>query len=130
MPEDHPCAVVIRRDRIVAGRGTVVHAAGANVTLFLIDGIVHAIDDACLRCGESLGAGRVAAGLAICTGCGWAYDIASGAVQGVPALCVERYAVRVDDANVFAALPAPPLDGRAADEVAKVREEKAKAAPK
>lgn len=98
--------VALRRDRIAAGRATVAGSADARVAIFAVDGALHAIDDACLRCGASLGAGAQTAGLAICTGCGWVYDIVTGAVEGVPALCTGRYSVEVEGDTVRVRLPA------------------------
>lgn len=109
MPRPPPASVdhvaVARLDAIATNRATVAQAGGIAVALFVVDGQVHAIDDSCLRCGASLGAGERRDGRAICVRCGWVYDIATGAVEGVPALRVRRYDVDIDDAVVRIAIP-------------------------
>lgn len=106
----HLPAVTIRRDRIGAGRTAVTVSNGVTIAIFTVGGDFHALDDACLRCGASLGAGEQTAGLAICTDCGWVYDIVSGAVEGVPALRTGHYAVEVAGDNVRITLPARAPD--------------------
>lgn len=106
-PAPIPRLAVARRDALRGGRATVALPGGPTIALFVVDGRVHAIDDGCLRCGESLGAGERVGSLVICTGCGWVYDILTGAVEGVPALRLERFDVSVEDAEVRVALPAP-----------------------
>lgn len=102
--------VTIRRDRVGAGRTAVTVSNGVKIAIFTVGGDFHALDDACLRCGASLGAGEQTAGLAICTDCGWVYDIVSGAVEGVPALRTGHYAVEVAGDNVRITLPARAPD--------------------
>lgn len=106
----HLPVVTIRRDRIGAGRTAVTVSNGVTIAIFTVGGDFHALDDACLRCGASLGAGEQTAGLAICTDCGWVYDIVSGAVEGVPALRTGHYAVEVAGDNVRITLPARAPD--------------------
>ena len=96
---------VARRAGLESRRATVVRSDGYAIALFLVAGVVHALDDQCLRCGASLGAGELVRGLAICTGCGWVYDLATGAVEGVPGLRTERFEVRIDGPDVRIALP-------------------------
>lgn len=96
---------VSRRAALATRRASVVRCDGFAIALFVVDGAVHALDDQCLRCSGSLGAGAQVRGLAICAGCGWVYDLATGAVEGVPGLRTERFEVRIDGPDVRIALP-------------------------
>lgn len=100
----------IRLDRIARSAATRVAAPGYAIALYDIGGRLVAVDDACLRCGASLGAGQLVGGLAICVGCGWVYDIASGAVEGLPALRLERFDVGIDGADARISLPAGAIE--------------------
>jgi nitrite reductase/ring-hydroxylating ferredoxin subunit len=75
----------------------------ATVALFNLGGRMFALDDACVRCGSSLAAGSVIGGDVACAGCGWCYDIATGNVQGVPALCTDTFAATVDGSRILLA---------------------------
>jgi nitrite reductase/ring-hydroxylating ferredoxin subunit len=86
----------------------VVRAPRAALALFSVNGSVFAIEDACLRCGSSLAAGRLEKATVTCSQCGWRYDLVSGRVLGVPMLCTERYEARIVDGRVMIApLPTP-----------------------
>lgn len=100
-----PYVPVVRRAALERQRATVVRRDGVAIALFAVDGVVHALEDQCLRCSGSLGAGAQVRGLAICAGCGWVYDLATGAVEGVPGLRTERFEVRIDGPDVRIALP-------------------------
>ena len=76
---------IARLDQLAAGRGVAVAVAGDAIALFRIDGQTFAIDDACARCGSSLANGTLLGATVACAGCGWEYDVRTGAVGGVPA---------------------------------------------
>ena len=84
------------------GSGGAMHVATpvAVVAIFNVDGCLHAIDDACLRCGASLARGLLASLHVACPGCGLRYDLTTGRVHGVPALCTDTFAVHVVDSRV------------------------------
>ncbi|HWS12919.1 MAG TPA: Rieske 2Fe-2S domain-containing protein [Rhodocyclaceae bacterium] len=71
-----------------------IETAGGPIALFDVAGVVHAIEDGCLRCGSSLATGAVEGTMVVCRTCGWRYDLASGGVVGLPALRLSTYAVR------------------------------------
>lgn len=74
-----------------------VRIGATAITIFNVDGGLHAIDDACMRCGASLMAGTRDAARIRCR-CGWVYDLVTGSVEGVPALRLDKFDVtRVGD---------------------------------
>jgi nitrite reductase/ring-hydroxylating ferredoxin subunit len=91
-------------DQLASGTGRLVMIAENAVALFNLDGRLFAIDDACLRCGSSLAAGKLHGAEVACSGCDWRYDVVTGIVAGVPALQSETYEVRVVDAHVMVAV--------------------------
>ena len=73
----------------------------AELTLANIDGRVLAVVDLCLRCSSPLSSGALRGPTLTCLHCGWQYDIERGEVVGLPALRLERYAVRVEDGRML-----------------------------
>ena len=72
-------------DQIPHGSGRTFTVDGANVAVFRGDERLYAIEDACLRCGESLARGALD-GTQVTCACGWRYDIARGCVMQVPGM--------------------------------------------
>jgi nitrite reductase/ring-hydroxylating ferredoxin subunit len=93
---------VARLDQIPVGVGSVFTIAENRVALFLVDGFVFAVDDSCIRCGSSLAAGNLYRTRVTC-GCGWQYDVATGCLNGIPALRIDTFEVRVLDSHVMVA---------------------------
>jgi len=73
----------------------------AELTLANIDGRVVAVVDLCLRCSSPLSSGALRDSTLICLHCGWQYDLERGEVVGLPALKLERHAVRVENGRVL-----------------------------
>jgi nitrite reductase (NADH) small subunit len=94
---------VARLDEIAARGAIVVEIPLASVALFVVDGRVFAIDDACVRCGGSLAQGVRRAESVACPQCGWRYDVTTGCVEGVPALCTDRFEIRIEGTRVLMA---------------------------
>jgi nitrite reductase/ring-hydroxylating ferredoxin subunit len=82
-------------DRVTPGTALVVSYSMHPVAVFNIGGKLFALEDACLRCGASLAGGRIADMIVDCLRCGWRYHVASGSVEGIPALHVDTFEVRV-----------------------------------
>jgi len=98
-------------DQLAPGQGVAVAVAGDAIALFRIDGQTFAIDDACARCGSSLVNGTLRGTTVACAGCGWEYDVRTGAVSGVPALRIDTFDVTVVDSDVMLGVePAWPPD--------------------
>lgn len=74
-----------------------VRIGATAIAIFDVRGALHAIDDACMRCGASLMEARRDEARLECR-CGWGYDVVTGAVEGVPALRLDKFDVtRVGD---------------------------------
>ncbi|MEO7836519.1 MAG: Rieske 2Fe-2S domain-containing protein [Acidimicrobiales bacterium] len=65
-------------DSLEPGRGRLVRAGGRQLAVFLVDGEVHVVDNACLHAGGPLADGAVVDGCVICPFHGWVYDLATG----------------------------------------------------
>jgi nitrite reductase/ring-hydroxylating ferredoxin subunit len=86
-------------EQLPAGRAMTVTIGDLQVALANVGGTVHAIDDACLHAGSSLGAGVLEGKVLTCRGHGWRYDVTTGAVLGVRA-----YPVQVVDGRIKVAV--------------------------
>lgn len=71
-----------------------VEGASGPIALFAVGGTVHAIEDACLRCGTTLVTGAQDGAVVTCRACGWRYDVSSGCLVGLPALRLATFRVR------------------------------------
>lgn len=89
---------IARAAGIAAPARLVVRIAGGEVAVFHGEGAAHAIADGCLRCGSTLAAGVIERGSVVCPTCGWRYDLASGGVEGLAALRLDTYPVRIVEA--------------------------------
>lgn len=65
-------------DDLQPDRGRLVRAGGRDVAVFLVDGEVRVVDNACLHTGGPLADGAVVDGCVICPFHGWVYDLATG----------------------------------------------------
>jgi len=92
---------VSRLERIAPGRATVVAGEHGAIALFNAEGRIFAVDDTCVRCGSSLAAGTLTGTQICCPGCDWRYDVETGCVNGIPALKIDTFAVRVVDSRVM-----------------------------
>ena len=96
---------------LAPGRSLAVPVAGGTIALFNVGGRIFALEDTCVRCGASLAMGKVEATSVLCSGCDWRYGLATGCVNGVPALHIDTFHVDVVDGNIMveaALLPQGP----------------------
>lgn len=75
-----------------------------RLALFLIDGVVQAIDDGCPHRGASLSNGVLLGRMIECPLHGWTFDVTTGCMRGAPAIRVRRYEVEVRGDDVFVGL--------------------------
>jgi nitrite reductase/ring-hydroxylating ferredoxin subunit len=87
-------------DQIAPGTAFVVTVAADRIALFNMDGHLYAVEDSCARCGSSLAAGTLDGTLVSCT-CGWKYEVTTGCVNGIPALQVDTFEVKIDRSRVM-----------------------------
>ncbi|QYZ69993.1 Rieske (2Fe-2S) protein [Neotabrizicola shimadae] len=95
---------VLPLDRIPPGKSTTVEVDGKTVALFNVDGTIHAIADACLHAGQSLGYGILQGKVVRCRAHGWRYDVTTGEIVGVPGSGVACYQARVENGQVQVAV--------------------------
>jgi nitrite reductase/ring-hydroxylating ferredoxin subunit len=95
-------------DQVAGGRGTVVTVGDSAVALFNVDGRMFAVEDTCVHCGASLASGTLDGHDVTCPGCSWHYDVRTGCVMGVPALCIDTFKVEIVDSRVMVATTATP----------------------
>jgi nitrite reductase/ring-hydroxylating ferredoxin subunit len=102
-----------RRDALRPNTAVARVAGGCAVALFDVGGRLYALDDGCLRCCASLAAGGTVAGTRVSCTCGWAYDLATGTVVGLPRLALDVYDATVDGEDIVVTLgPAHRSSGR------------------
>ncbi|HWD02136.1 MAG TPA: Rieske (2Fe-2S) protein [Amycolatopsis sp.] len=77
-----------------------VTVGGRAVALFLVDGTVYALADACVHKGRSLSRGTLWRGAVICPGHQWAFDPATGRAEDQQ-VCQPTYEVEVRGGKVF-----------------------------
>ena len=90
------------------GEGKTVAVGPKLVALFLIDGVVHAIDDTCPHMGASLSGGYVESGIVTCPWHAWRFRLSDGAWADAPRVKIGCYEVRVEGGQVQVRVPAPP----------------------
>jgi 3-phenylpropionate/trans-cinnamate dioxygenase ferredoxin component len=84
----------------------VVEVNGRFVALFHVEGRFFALDDYCTHDGGPLGEGRLQGFTIICPRHGAKFDIRTGRVLSMPAVCdIPAYEVKVEGDDVFLALP-------------------------
>jgi len=101
---------VARLDHIVAGAAAVVTVCDTSVAVFNVDGVLYAVEDPCVNCGSSIGAGSLAAREVTCSGCGWRYDVTTGQVISVPALRISVFEVKTVGKRVMVMYAEPGSD--------------------
>src|SRR5262245_31683002 len=92
---------VLREEELPPGRGTTVTAAGKDIALFNVDGVIYAMEDSCLHQGSSLGSGALAGRIVTCRAHGWRYDVTTGHVAHVPDYGVKTFPVRVENGRIL-----------------------------
>jgi nitrite reductase (NADH) small subunit/3-phenylpropionate/trans-cinnamate dioxygenase ferredoxin subunit len=93
------------------GEGRSVQVGRRCFALWNVDGVFHALDDACPHKGAPLGAGTLHEGTVFCPLHGWAFDVRTGACHGNPRKAVQTHATRVADGQVWLAVPADEVPG-------------------
>jgi nitrite reductase/ring-hydroxylating ferredoxin subunit/transposase len=99
-------------DRIPIGTASATRIGDTTVALFHLGGRVFAVEDACVRCGSSLAAGKLKGTVVTCSGCGWQYDVTTGCVEGIAALRIDTFEVKIVDSDVAVADTCGPDPGR------------------
>jgi len=87
------CDDTTTRSPLAAGSRLVIESASGSIAIFGVGDTAYAIEDGCLRCGSTLATGALHGTVVTCRVCGWAYDLRSGCLVGLPALRIASYRV-------------------------------------
>ena len=82
-----------------------LEAEGCAVLLALVDGEVHAVDDACRHRGTSLSGGLLRDGVVTCPAHLWRYDVRTGRRHDTEGEPLATYPVAVVDGTVEVTVP-------------------------
>lgn len=71
-----------------------VRVAGIELALFQVEGVIHALEDACPHAGASLAFSRLEGHWVRCQAHGLRFDVRTGQMAGAQGLCARRFEVR------------------------------------
>jgi nitrite reductase (NADH) small subunit len=92
-------------NNIPSGQGTVVEVGSKQIALFNIQGVFHAIDNACSHRGGPLGEGNLRGTTVTCPWHGTQFNVTNGQVLGPPAASdVASYPTKVEEDGVWVAV--------------------------
>ncbi len=94
---------------IPPGTGRVVDADGVEVAVFNVDGVFHALENACAS-GGPIGEGTLRGAVVTCPWDGDTYDVRTGVSPASDAIFVKRFPIRVDRDGTIAVQPEPTDD--------------------
>ena len=84
---------------------------GKDIGLFNVEGVIYAMDDACLHHGVSLGNSQIDGKIVTCRGHGWRYDVTTGSTLSSPGYGVAAYPVKELDGKIMVAIDEPLSPG-------------------
>lgn len=87
-------------ESIAPGRSLAARAGGLDLALFNVEGVVHAIENACRHAGAALAGGKVCGRIVSCPAHGWKYDVTTGALCVAPEMSVRKFPVEIVDGRV------------------------------
>jgi 3-phenylpropionate/trans-cinnamate dioxygenase ferredoxin subunit len=116
-----PAGAVIRRDapdgwtrvaeaaELVPGASRTAHIAGEQVTLFNIEGTVHAVEARCTHASAPVIEAQLEGTVLTCARHGSRFDLAQecAVVQGPAARPLRTYAVKIEDGAIYVSAAAP-----------------------
>ncbi|MDR5741008.1 MULTISPECIES: Rieske 2Fe-2S domain-containing protein [unclassified Caballeronia] len=82
---------------LAPGSRKLAFVEGRSVVLFNIEGVMHAIDNACPHNGASLANGRLDGHVLQCPAHGLRFDLVSGCMVGAPDVCLTKLSVEAID---------------------------------
>jgi nitrite reductase/ring-hydroxylating ferredoxin subunit len=88
--------------------GRRVELQGRTIGLYRVGDRVCALDDVCPHAGYSLSEGELTGTRIVCPAHGWEFDVVTGLAPGeIEEEPLERFAVRIEDGQVFVDLDDP-----------------------
>ena len=91
---------IARADALDSGSRMLATVNGGSIVLFNIEGVVHAIDNACPHNGASIASGRLDGHVLQCPAHGLRFNLVSGCLVGVPGLCLTKLPVETIDGEL------------------------------
>jgi toluene monooxygenase system ferredoxin subunit len=79
--------------------------AGTRIVLVKIDDVVHAYADRCAHLGQPLSQGTLDGRVLTCAAHHWQYDATTGAGVNPATACLARFAVSVENGQIFVDVP-------------------------
>jgi toluene monooxygenase system ferredoxin subunit len=92
---------VATRDELWDGEMTVLEVDGQGVLLVNVDGGIHAYADSCPHLGTRLSRGSLRRNALTCSTHGWEFDVCTGQGINPKAACLESFAVKVENGDIF-----------------------------
>ena len=83
---------------------------GHDLLLVRHNGVVYAYENRCAHQGVALSEGRLDGYVLTCRAHHWQYDVRSGSGVNPATACLRRFAVKIEDGNVFVDVHAPSPD--------------------
>lgn len=96
---------VCQIDELQSGGGREFVVAGRVLALYRLDSGIKAVEGICPHAGGPLAQGMVRGEVVTCPWHGWQFNLATGANQLNPRLCVPCFVVTVDDNVVYVEIP-------------------------
>jgi toluene monooxygenase system ferredoxin subunit len=98
-------------DELWDGEMTVLEIEGQVVLLVNVDGGIHAYADACPHLGTRLSQGSLRRNVLTCSTHGWEFDASSAQGINPKTACLESFAVKVENGDIFIDVGARELKG-------------------
>jgi nitrite reductase (NADH) small subunit/3-phenylpropionate/trans-cinnamate dioxygenase ferredoxin subunit len=88
--------VVLHKDALAPGEVTEVIIGGTAIAVANVDGVFHALSNACPHAGGPLGEGQMESSLLRCPYHGWAFDVKDGSCKTNPDVQATIFSVHVE----------------------------------
>lgn len=88
-------------DDVWSGEMLALESEGRPVLLVNVEGAIHAYADACPHLRTPLSIGSLRRNVLACPTHGWKFDASSGLGINPKAACLQAFAVKVEDGNIF-----------------------------
>lgn len=93
------------------GSSVVIHTDVGMVSVYNVDGELHAIDDLCPHMRESLAGGHLDGCIVTCGAHGWRFDVRTGRSPDFDGIQVDTFSVEVEDGIVYLLVAGDPESG-------------------
>ena len=88
-------------DELWDGEVAVVEVEGQALLLVNVDGGIYAYADSCPHLGTRLSQGSLRRNVLTCSTHGWEFDVSSGEGINPRSACLESFAVKVENGDIF-----------------------------